>query len=115
MRDLNNHEVVNPRRGSVVSAVVERLETARPMSAHPPTNSPSRQHEQGRRGNIPLRPGLSNVVTRDQCASTQTRFLVKYISAANTIRKIMTRKPTLLRSVIVGSAAQNRNAETSFE
>src|ERR1700692_3813190 len=53
--------------------------------------------------------------TRDQCASAQTLFLVKYISPAKMIRKTNTCRPRRLRASICGSAVHVRKVVTSLE
>src|ERR1700684_2301752 len=50
---------------------------------------------------------------KDQCASAQTFFLVKYISPANRIRNTKTCKPRCLRASICGSAAHIRKVAMS--
>jgi len=63
----------------------------------------------------PSRTGVKiSAPTKAQWASAHTRFLVKYIRPANTIRKIIARRPIFLRSTSVGSAAQDRNAAMSL-
>src|ERR1700730_1912562 len=51
---------------------------------------------------------------RDQCASAQTFFLVKYIIPAKMIRKTNTCRPRRLRASICGSAVHARNVVTSL-
>src|SRR4029077_10139492 len=53
--------------------------------------------------------------TQFQCTADHTFFLVKYMSPASTIRKIMTWKPMRLRATRCGSAAHIRKAEISLE
>src|SRR5579872_1622832 len=57
----------------------------------------------------------SRNIAQHQCTADQTFFLVKYMSPASTIRKIITWKPMRLRCTRCGSAAHIRNAETSLE
>src|SRR5262245_54039668 len=58
----------------------------------------------------PVGEGQAWPSTRDH-----TRFLVKYISPANTIRKIITTKPMRFLVSMCGSAAHIRKAATSLE
>src|ERR1700687_1251177 len=51
---------------------------------------------------------------RDQCASAQTLFLVKYISPAKMIRNTNTCRPSRLRASICGSAVHARTVVTSW-
>src|ERR1700756_3987053 len=51
---------------------------------------------------------------RDQCASAQTFFLVKYIMKAKMTRNTKTWKPSCLRASIFGSAAHIRKVVTSL-
>src|SRR5450631_3634535 len=50
-----------------------------------------------------------------QCTADHTFFLVKYMSPASTIRKIITWKPMRLRASRCGSAAHIRKAAASLE
>src|SRR5262249_34148839 len=55
----------------------------------------------------------SDRLHRDQCASAQTFFFVKYIRKAKMIRTTKTWKPSFLRASIFGSAAHIRKVVTS--